>query len=511
MDTQPTSPDEQTTKDELLFALHHRDKPTLAFVECKTNAKRDELTGFLAQELPEYTFYTLDVTPLPVTSLLRTLADNLPDPIRNSPLVTCVVNVYGLENRLDEQLAAQLNLERELLFRNVPYITIIWADAYFFRKLQRLAPDLWHWVTYKFRFDDPTGQPVAQLPPLPPERLEQQGNIEARRARIRELEERYSHLDLSESDKLRLLRDKLNTKSLLADEYVEAFDYPKAVAAYRDALGLEDQINAAVEQEMGMPQDRHQRGVLSFGLGCAYSQNRFFDEALSAYSTSLILLPQEYSGIMHQIGIVYAEQGEWEAALASYNLALEWKQPSTQFKPGNTYHQIGMVYEKQCQWAAALENYEQALTRYEQTGNIFELGDTYHEIGIVYAKQRQWAAALENYEQALARYKQTGDTFELGGTYHQIGMVYAEQRQWAAALENYEQAIKWCKQTGNTFELAGTYYQIGRLYEEQNKLSDALHWFEKAIADLGAMNHPFLPNSEASLARVQEKLRQRPT
>lgn len=320
MDTQPTSPDEQTTKDELLFALHHRDKPTLAFVECKTNAKRDELTGFLAQELPEYTFFTIDVTPLPVTSLLRTLADNLPDPVKNSPPVTCVVNVYGLENRLDEQLAAQLNLERELLFRNVPYITIIWADAYFFRKLQRLAPDLWHWVTYKFRFNDPTGQPVAQLPPLPPERLEQKGDIEARRARIRDLEERYSHLDLSDSDKLRLLRDKLNTKSLLADEYTEAFEYPKAIAAYRDALGLEEQIHTAVEQATGAPRSRYQRGVLCFGLGWAYSQSQLFAEALSAYNISKLLLPEtEYSSIHHQIGLVYAMQYQWVLVLSQGN------------------------------------------------------------------------------------------------------------------------------------------------------------------------------------------------
>lgn len=510
MDTQPTSPDEQTTKDELLFALHHRDKPTLAFVECKTNAKRDELTGFLAQGLPEYTFFTIDVTPLPVTSLLRTLADNLPDAIKNSPPVTCVVNVYGLENRLDEQLAAQLNLERELLFRNVPYITLIWADAYFFRKLQRLAPDLGHWVTYKFRFDDPTGQPIAQLPPLPPERLEQKGDIEARRERIRELEERYSHLDLSDNNKLRLLWDKLNTKSLLGAEYVESFEFPKAIAAYRDALGLEEQMRVVIEKESGSPRDTYWRGSVLFNLGTAYFKRQLFEEALNSYKQSKALSSTEaYGSIYHQIGLVYAEQNQWVLALDSYRQAIEWKQQTDSTSElGSTYHHIGMLYAEQKKWAAALENYEQAITWRLQTGSTFALGPTYHQIGMMYAEQNQWVLALSNYEQAVEWNQRTGYTFMLGNTYHQIGMVYAEQRQWEKAMENYELALKWKQQGGNTFELAGTYHQIGRLYEEQDNLVDALSWFEKTRNS--AADHPNLPMAERSLARVQEKLRQRP-
>jgi tetratricopeptide (TPR) repeat protein len=501
--------DEQQTKEELLFALHHRDKPTLAFVECKSTAKRDELAEFLQRELAEYAFYTIDLTPLTVASLLRTLDEELPAAIKDSPPVTYVVNVHGLENRLDEQLAAQLNLERELLFRNVPYITLIWADAYFFRKLQRLAPDLWHWVTYKFRFDDPTVQAVAQLPPLPPQRLEQRGDIEVRRERIRELEERYSRLDLSDSDKLRLLRDKLNTKSLLADEYEEAFEYPKAIAAYLDALGLEEQIHAAEQVVAELLQDRYQRGVLIFKLGWAYFQNQLFEEALETYNASLVLLPQEYSSIMHQIGIVHTEQGRWEDALESYHSALTGEQRSAQFDTGATYHQIGLLYAEQEQWARALENYKLALECEQRTGDISALGKTYHQIGALCAAQQQWDLALESYEEAIFWKKQADNTFGLGGTYREIGIVYAKQKQWAAALESYEQGRIWDEKTGNTFELAGAYYQIGQLHEAQDNLIDAEQCYEKAVVLAG--NHPNLPMAQMGVARVREKLSSPPT
>lgn len=506
------APDEPTEKAELLFALHHRDKPTLAFVECKTNAKRDELTAWLQQELPEYTCYTIDVTPLTVTSLLRTLDEKLPAAIKDAPPVTCLVNVYGLENRLDEQLAAQLNLERELLFRNVPYITLIWVDAYFFRKLQRLAPDLWHWVTYKFRFDDPTGQPVAQLPPLPPEPLAQKGDVEARRGRIHELEERYNHLDLNDSDKLRLLRDKLNTLSLLADEYVEVFEYPKAIKAYRDVLGLEEQLVAA-EQVAAEGQERYQRGELMFRLGWVYYKSYLFEEALSAYGQSKELLSEKaHASIYHRVGMVYQGQNEWLLALNSYKQAINLKEHFGRgFAPSSTYHQIGMVYARQHQWAISLENYKQAIELRKQTGDMFEQCNTYHHIGMVYAEQRQWAEALENYEQAIQWRKRTGNTFETGHTYYQIGRVYEEKLEWSMAIENYEQAVSWNQQTGNSFALCMAYYQIGRIQEKQSNFFDALAWFEKSIASMVKVEHPGLLMVEDSIARVQTKLRQRPT
>jgi tetratricopeptide (TPR) repeat protein len=503
--------DEQQTKEELLFALHHRDKPTLAFVECKSTAKRDELAEFLQRELAEYAFYTIDLTPLTVASLLRTLDEELPATIKNSPPVTYVVNVHGLENRLDEQLAAQLNLERELLFRNVPYITLIWADAYFFRKLQRLAPDLWHWVTYKFRFDDPTVQPLETLPPLPPQRLPQKGDIAERRERIHTLEERYSHLDLSEDNKLRLLRDKLTIKTLLAAEYREAFEFSKSIGAYREALGLDEQIQAAVLREDNKTQDTHQRGALLFSLGWIYFHVRLFAESLVVYNESRALLPNNMQGMIdHQIGSVYSEQQQWALALESYTKALKWhEQTESFFDLGKTYHQIGMMYAAQEQWVNALENYEQALKWKKKTANNLRLGSTYHQIGIMYAAQEQWALALENYKQSLEWDQRTGDTFGLSSTYHQIGMAYAEQQHWEAALENYEHSLKWKQQVGDTYELPGTYYQIGRLYEAQGKLTAALSWFEKAVAS--AANHPNLPMAEESLARVQEKLSNQPT
>ncbi|MGI4831841.1 MAG: tetratricopeptide repeat protein [Janthinobacterium lividum] len=467
-----TPADEQTDKDELLFALHHRDKSTLAFLEYKTNAKRDELEGFIQQELPEYTFFTIDVTPLAVTSLLRTLADNLPAHIKNSPPVTYVVNVHGLENRLDEQLAAQLNLERELLFRNVPYITLIWADAYFFRKLQRLAPDLWHWVTYKFRFDDPTALAIELLSPLPPERLPQPGNIAERQTRIQELKGRYEHLLLDDSDKKRLLKDKITILSLLGAEYTESFQYSEAEKAYETAAALQETVH----------EDDHLKGTLLLSLSSVYILRRKFPEALATLTRSQVLSAEENQGfILWQIGVVYAKQRQWKLAINSYQMALTYAQ---HFGPinyvGAVYHQLGRVYEEQQQWALAIDTYHLALKWMQRVGDNSQ-GATYQHIGWIYAKQQQWGEALKNYQLALKWEQRKDNGFHVGSIYHQLGIMYADQEQWETAMENYRLAVEWKQRTGDDFTLGNTYIQIGVVYNTQQQWNKAIENYQLGL------------------------------
>lgn len=102
---------------------------------------------------------------LPVESVVGVLRERLPVQIQSSPPVSYVVSVYGLENSLIEQDAGdspaapvasmptgQLDLERELLRRNVPYIILIWGEDELLYRLQLEAPDLWRSVTNSFRF-----------------------------------------------------------------------------------------------------------------------------------------------------------------------------------------------------------------------------------------------------------------------------------------------------------------------------------------------------------------------
>jgi tetratricopeptide (TPR) repeat protein len=498
--------------DELLFALHHRDRPTLVFLEVNSPRKAAELARFLTESLPEYQFCDIDLTPYPTVSLLRSLTEQLPAAVINSKPVQYVANVRGLENSLlvsrdgriqPSELTAQLNLERELLFRNVPYIILLWADTYFFRTLQREAPDLWSWVTYKFRFEDTEALTPDQHPALPPKRLAKPGNIPDRHTRILELENTLNRLDQNTEDKIRLQRDKISILHLLAQEYEQTYEFTKAEEAYQKAIAIAERIGA----------DDFHRAQLSFDLAGLYQTTRQFDKAIEGYESAKILSPDNFLGsVYHRIGMVYDKQRQWPQALASYQQAIDWyTKTGNEFALGSTYHQIGMVYDKQRQWPQALTSYQQAIDWKTKTGNEFALGSTYHQIGMVYAEQRQWSQALASYQQSIDWKIKTGNKFKLGGTYHQIGRVYQEQRQWPQALASYQQAIDWYIKTGNEFKLGGTYHQIGIVYQGQQQWPKALASYQQSIDwKIKTGNEFELGSTYHQIGRVYQEQRQWP-
>lgn len=466
MSPAPDAPyNEQAILNELVFALGRRDEPTVALVECASLAKRRELEAELAARMPEYQFYQLDVTPYTVTSLLGTLHEHLPDYVRDSQPVSWVINVHGLENsRLLSQdgqlvpspLTAQLNLERELLFRRVPYLLVLWGDADFFRAVQREAPDFWHWVTYRFRFEDHTARPVAALPPLPPERLPGPGNVAERQARIAELRERYDHLALDDSDKKRLLKDKIDILTLLGAEYKEAFEYAESEEAYRMAIALQERLRGEGEE----------RGKLWYELGSTYLRHTKATEALEAFATSETLLTKD-------------------------------NQPALRF-------QIGRAYAIQQEWKLALESYQQALDGWHGTPGFYQCL-CYFGIGRAYEEQQVWESALQNYHQAITAAKEVENFAEVGQCYFQIGRVYEQQHVWSLAMGNYQTALHWQEEFGSINQ-GGTYYHLGRVCEAQASIQEAFSWYGMAVEHLTKYGHPFLGRAQEGLTRMLKLL-----
>ncbi len=152
--------------DELLeeaqFALQQRTDPNIVLMSASDYGLQRKIVARLKEKLTEYQFCDIDLTPYQVVSLHKALQEYLPAEVLYSPPITYCVNVFGLENSrlasrggeiIDSGMIAQLNYEREVVFRKPNYLTILWGDHDFFVQLQRQAPDFWSWVTYCFEFE----------------------------------------------------------------------------------------------------------------------------------------------------------------------------------------------------------------------------------------------------------------------------------------------------------------------------------------------------------------------
>ena len=478
---------------EAQFALRHRSEPTLTLMSVSDYGLRQRLVEQLKEKLPEYQFYDLDLTSHHVVSLHQSLQKLLPDEVLHSPPITYCINVFGLENSrlvtqkgqvVDSGLIAQLNFEREVVFRRPNYLTILWADHDFFVQLQRQAPDFWSWVTYFFEFrqEEPYEEIVPPSDPVPVH----EARLPEREAYIKSLEKKLDSLPLNAPDKLRTTKERLNLYSLLAKEYADFFDYENSKKYYEYALRLCEQLSIAGDEEK----------KLLFEFATVHIKFRYFDEALQFLNKIVEKLAQqgvfEKLGVVyHQIGIVYQQQHQWKLALESYGQALDWKKKTGQeHELGSTYHNIGMLHATQQKLVQALENFEQALKWYYEAGQEYEIGTTYNQLGRIYQQRRQWTQALENYGKALRWKKNTGQEQELGATYKELGILYLEKKQWTQALENFHLALEWYRKTGQEPQLGTIYHELGVLYAEQyqwdlalKNYGEALEWYQKTAQD----------------------------
>jgi tetratricopeptide (TPR) repeat protein len=469
--------------DEIQFTLQDRKEPTIVLMSVDDYDLQKRLLSKLKEKLSNYQFYDIDLTPFQVESLQETLQKELPKQVVDSERITYCVNVFGLENSrltstngqiVDSGLIAQLNFEREIIFRKPNYITILWGDYDFFLQIQRQAPDLWSWVTNFFVFKQ---DEEYQEKPLSPEPERIPAKLPIREEYINSLLNKLDHLPLNDPDKGRAMRERLNLYSLLADEYAKYFDYENAKKYYENAIGMSEKLNIK----------GYDLNKLIFDYGNLNIHFRKFEKALWLLQDVLLKDKKEnnfgtFGIIYHQIGFIHTEQRNWKNALENYQEAVNWNQKTKQEHfLGSTYHQIGTVYYEQRNWENALENYQKAINWYQKTEQLHKIGGTYHQIGRVYEGQRRWKDALKNYQQAISWIRKTGQEYELGGTYFQIGVVYTEQRDWKKALEYYQKAIDWEKKTGQEDKLGNIHHQIGITFSNQRNWKNALENYQKAI------------------------------
>lgn len=469
--------------DEIQFTLQDRKEPTIVMMSVEDYDLQKRLLERLKAKLPNYQFYDIDLTPFQVESLQQTLQKELPSYIVDSERITYCVNIFGLENSrlisengkiINSELIAQLNFEREVIFRKPNYITILWGDHDFFLQIQRQAPDLWSWITNFFVFKQDEEHHKKALSPEP---SPIPAKLPIREEYIKSLTDKLDHLPLNDPDKGRAMKERLNLYSILADEYSKYFDYENSKKYYENAIGLSEKLNI---KDWSL-------NKLFFDYGTLHFNFRKYELSLMMYEEALKKMINQDEAInigatYHQIGTVFSEINNFPLALLNYDEAIKWKTRNKQFDLlGNTYHQIGTIYERQLNWNKALENYHNALNWKIRNNQSSLLGATYQHIGRVNQFQGRRQEALEFYNIALTIKQNTGQTHELGFTYFQIGSLYLEQHEFNKAIENYEQAIYCNNVSGQKQELWCAYNQIGIVYEIQKNNVLALKNYENAL------------------------------
>jgi CHAT domain-containing protein/Tfp pilus assembly protein PilF len=291
------------------------------------------------------------------------------------------------------------------------------------------------------------------------------------------------------------------------------------------ALKVLLKARAACSQELG--DSSLAMASIVHTIGVVYRNQGQYAQSLENYKHSLAIrkqvLGEQHTGLAKSygnIGNVYMIQGLYVQALEYHQQTLAiFKRAHGEQHPNvaNSYNSLGYVYLIQGQYAIALEYFQQALAIFKQAlGEQHpKVANSYNNIGNVYADQGQYAQALKYQLQAMAITKQVmGERHpDVAISYGNIGIVYADQGQYAQALECFQQALSIFRQTFGEQqpEVASTYNNIGNVYAGQGQYTQALELYLQSLAihkQTFGEKHPEVAMSYSNIGQMYAHLSQ---
>ena len=260
-----------------------------------------------------------------------------------------------------------------------------------------------------------------------------------------------------------------------------------------------------------------------------------FDEAIDFYQTadyqkSIIMFEISFALFKHlgkvnkmrqtlgyigksyaAIGAMYAQKGEYEKALASYEQALQMAQSiKEQEGEASTLNSIGVLYTYQKKYEKALSFYEQAL----QIRNILKdkVGEasTLANIGLIYSKKGEYEISLTFFQKVTTIIKTISSKpvilRNIITTLNTIGQL-CERENFNTALNFYQQALEIANDLGDKENKGTILNNIGWIYDRKDDCDTALSFYQQALEitnDLGSKESAILNN----IGLIYEKKRE---
>lgn len=197
-------------------------------------------------------------------------------------------------------------------------------------------------------------------------------------------------------------------------------------------------------------------GILHWRKGMLEKSMRLLQESLGISST--IGEPWLQAACFNAIAIVQADQGFMDAAIASYQQAIELT-PNEIFPWNN----LGNLYERLNRCPEAIAAFEQALSNNERDAVAW------NGLGNVYLRQQRAADAITAYNKAITI------SPDFAYPWNGLGNAFASMGDFDAAIGAYQAAVELNK------DFPTPWVNLGDIFQEQGNNQDALKAFWNAV------------------------------
>lgn len=227
-------------------------------------------------------------------------------------------------------------------------------------------------------------------------------------------------------------------------------------------------------------------------LGLAYFNQAEWNEAVKAYTTSLMIAQQigDIDGqntVTVNLALVYRDRGDWDEALSLLKQSfITWQQIGAIEDEAICLSKLAQIYIYQKNWAeaqACLSRSQLLLAEIDTEEYLPELERRWGEF---YLKRHKFDSALAHLQRAVELAVEQGNPLDEGKARRSLGQLYlALQKQQPAKMSLY-QSLQLFSNLNSKYEIAKTrsvlaqqLIEAGSLQEAKTHLVQAMQTFER--------------------------------
>ncbi|MBD2560118.1 tetratricopeptide repeat protein [Nostoc linckia FACHB-391] len=263
----------------------------------------------------------------------------------------------------------------------------------------------------------------------------------------------------------------------------------KEIAYCEHQMGEVDQALNYYEQALNLcpAEDEQELASIYHCLGMLKANKGEVDEAIALYNHSLEIKErigdvQGKAATLNNLAMIYANRGEVEQAIVLYNQSLEIKERigDVQGKAA-TLHNLASIYADKGEVEQAIALFNQSLEITERIGNVQTKAATLHELGRMYANKGGVEQAITLFNQSLEIKERIGDVQGKAATLHELGRIYANKGQVEQAIALYNHSLEIKERIGDVQGKAATLHQLGRIYANKGQVELAIALFNQVL------------------------------
>jgi tetratricopeptide (TPR) repeat protein len=263
----------------------------------------------------------------------------------------------------------------------------------------------------------------------------------------------------------------------------------RKIAYCEHQMGEVDQALNYYEQALNLcpAEDEQELAVIYHYLGILKANTGDVDEAIALYNQSLEITQrignvQTKAATLSNLGYIYSNKGEVEQAITLFNQSLEITERigNLQTKAG-TFYQLGRIYANKGEVEQAIALFNHSLEITERIENVQIQAGILHELGRIYANKGEMEQAIALFNHSLEIEERIGNVQGKAATLHELGIIYANKGEVDEAIALFNHSLELKERIGDVQGKAATLHQLGRIYANKGEVEQAITLYNLSL------------------------------